>query len=375
MSRLVAHIGKLLAFSLAPVALSTGCGTQLGIAASPSVIYLEVGDSAAVNVVAVMDVGSPATLTSPSTITSSNEAIASVSGEVVLGIAEGTATLTITDGVFTTTATVNVVATGTLPTVLVVTPTSITCTPESEDAQLEVFAVLRSGASENVTDRATFTSSDTDIALVTVEGFVVCVSEGEAAINAEYLGLSRVLQVAVGPVPPIAVNVSPSTLTCEVGEQSPVQVLASWEDGSTTDVTLSASYSSNDISIATAFEGQVQCLSEGSATILADVSGVAAVLNVDVQTVVVEPNEFADLRFGPSSIDCALTDVAQFALVAQFGDGSTIDVTASSQTQYFSSDSAVALIFGNQVLCIQRGQATIQAAYGGLTATATLNVR
>jgi hypothetical protein len=373
-SRRLIHVGQALVASVAGLALSAGCGTQVGIAASPSEIYVEVGGTTAVNVLAVLDIGSPTPVTEPLTISSSDEAIAAVSDQAITGVAEGTAVLTITDGVFTTTANVHVVAAGTLPTELVVTPTSVSCTPASDDTQLEVFAVFTTGIGEDITDRATYSSSDSSIALVTADGIVVCVGEGRADITAQYLGQSETIEVSVGAIPPDALNFSPSALTCQAGELHQVQVLASWEDGSTTDVSLSVAYSSSDNSVAVASLGQVQCLSEGSATVLAETAGLTSVLTVSVQPAAVDPNALVDLRISPSSVVCSAARVADITVVAEFGDGRTIDVTSSAQTQYQSSNSGVALVSQGQVLCVQQGQATIQATFGELAASVIVSV-
>ena len=375
MSRRTIYVCEALFLALSGAALCAGCGTQVGIAAVPSEIYVEVDGTATVNVVAIMDTGSTAAVTGPLTSTSSDEASALSSGVAVLGVAEGTAAVTITDGVFTTSATVNVVAAGTLPTELVVTPTSVFCTPESDDLPLEVFAVFATGEGEDITDRAAFSSSDSSIALVTAGGVVVCVAEGQAAITAQYLGVADSIEVAVGRAPPRAVSFSSSALTCEAGESPEVQVLASWADGSTTDVTLSAMYSSSDGSVALASAGQVQCLSEGSAMISANVEGVTGTLNVAVGATAPDPNELVDLRISPSSIDCSLAQPASFAVIAEFGDGSTEDVSGSSETQFGISDNGVLLLLGGEVICVQEGQATLQATFRELVALATVTVR
>lgn len=375
MTRRMVHVGKALAASVTGLALSAGCTTQVGIVASPAEIYVEVGGVAAVNVLAVMDNGSTAAVSEPLTISSGDEAIALVSGQVVGGVAEGTTVLTITDGVFITTANIHVVAVDTLPAELVVTPTSISCTPASDRTQLEVFAVFTSGVGEDVTDRASYRSGNSAVALVTAEGVVVCVDEGEAVITAQYLGVSEAVPVVVGAITPRALDFASSELTCEPDEWHQVVVLASWPDGSTTDVSLSATYSSSDPSVAVASPAQVRCISEGTATIIADVLGVIGVLEVDVQAAAVDPDELVDLRISPASVACDLTQTADFTVIAEYGDGSTVDVTSSSQTQYQSSDSTVALILQSEVLCIQQGQATVQATFGELVVSATVNVR
>ncbi|MGD2109366.1 MAG: hypothetical protein PVI86_08230 [Phycisphaerae bacterium] len=362
----------LLTISLLPV---SGCGTQIGIAASPSVIYVEVGGVAAVNVIAIMDIGSPTAVSTPLTMTADDETVVAVSETAVLGLVEGTAVLSITDGTFSTSATVHVVAAGTLPDELIVTPSTISCTPASEDTPLQVFAVFAAAASEEVTAMATFSSSDNSVALVTADGVVVCVSEGQAVIGAEHLGVSGTVPVTVGAIPPVAVSFSAPTMVCEVEESRRIQVLATWEDGSTTDATALASFSSNDDTVALVSAGFVQCLSEGSARIIASVSGVIGVLEVEVERAAVDPGELASLRVTPSSIECGLAQSTPLTVVAEYGGGTTVDVTNSSQTLYSTSDGSVALLLDRQVVCVQRGQATVQVSFGGLVASTAVNVQ
>ena len=356
------------------LAFCAGCGTQIGIIAVPAVIYIEVGGTAAVNVMGVMDRGSNTQVDGPFILTSNDETIVVVSGQVVGGLAEGTAIVTITDGVFTTTVVVHVVAAGTLPTQLVITPATIACTPVSDHTQLEVFAVLTTGQSQDVTELATYTSSDSDVALVTEDHEVVCVDDGDATVTVEYLGVSDSIEVSVGVAPPSSVTFSPASLTCEVGELYQVQVLASMADGSTLDATYAATYVSSDASVAVAAQGVVQCVSEGEATIIADVAGVMDSLAVEVEPVSVDPDALVALSITPAVLSCTPGEVAVFTVIAEYGNGQTYDVTTNTQAQYQISNSNVAMLFQGQVVCLQQGQATIQVTFGGLTATATLNV-
>ena len=342
------------------------------IAASPAELYVEVGDTTTITVVAVMDIGASKAVSTPLTLGSSDETIAVVSDETVTGVAEGEAVVAISDGTFSTTAVVHVVAVGTLPDDLVVTPTSVVCDEESDDTQLAVFAIFATGATEDVTDQAAYESSDTDVALVTVDGVVVCVSEGDAEITARYFNASEVIDVTVEEPPPESIAFGSPTLECTAGESHAVQVLAYWDDGSTTDVSFSATYRSTDTSVATVYFGQVYCRSEGTANIIAAVSGVTSVLSVGVDTAA--SSEIVGLYISPSSIDCDVAETAEFSVIAEFGDGILVDVTSDSQTEYESSDTTVAPVVLGQVWCVQQGQAIVQASYGDLTAAATVTV-
>lgn len=259
-----------------------GCATQTDLAASPADIYIEVGDTATVTVVAVMDTGTTASVSPALTVTSADESVATVDEDTVTGLAVGTAELTITDGVYVTTATVHVLTVGTLPDEVVITPADVACTTESEPVSLAVYAVESSGESADVTTNSVFSSSNSTVALVTGAGEVVCVNAGTTTVSASYLGVSGDAYVSVGDAPPLTINVSPATLSCSAGEYSTLQTLAVWADGSVTDVTYQTSYATSDTDVARVTLGYIHCVSDGDATIVATYNGVTDAVSVAV---------------------------------------------------------------------------------------------
>jgi hypothetical protein len=365
----------LLTFCGLSLAVCTGCGTQIGIAASPSDLFVEVNGSRVVNVVAVMDVGAPRPITEPVTITSNDESVAEVIDGSVVGVSEGETTLAITDGTFAATAKVTVVPEGTLPTRLVVTPTSIICTPESPDTQLDVFAVLTSGTSTDITAEATYGSNASTVALVTPEGRVVCVDPGNAQIAVQYLGLAILINVAVEAVPPASVAIVPDMLQCVVGERPTVQVLAENSEGVVTDVTDSAVYSSTAPGVALVSNGVVDCRVVGTAVIRANVNGAVAELEVEVVTEVVPPNQLVEIRAEPASVVCGVTQRAPFTVIGETAGGATFDVSNDPQLVFTTISGNAVLILDNQPICTQRGQATVGVTLGALETTVAVTVQ
>jgi hypothetical protein len=98
-------------------------------------------------------------------------------------------------------------------------------------------------------------------------------------------------------------------------------------------------------------------------------------LQVTVESPSGGADELAALYITPSNIDCRSTQVAYLAVIAEYGDGTTVDVTGSPEIQYQTSDGTVALVYQGQLLCSDQGQATIQATFRDLAATATVTVR
>lgn len=350
-----------------------GAPEQIGIAVDPNAIFIEVGDTETINVVAVMNNGSTGSAEGPFDFQSDDESVVTVFGNAMTAVAEGVAEITVSGETYSATLTVTVVAPGTLPTELVVTPTSISCDPDGSATQLTVFAVLAMGASQDVTEQATYSSNSVGVAVVTVEGAVVCVSEGSATVTISYLGVRAYVEVSVNPSPPVALQFDPDVLVCNEGDIASFQLLALLEDDTVSDATYAATYTSSNGTVAQVSAGRVQCLSEGTATITANVLGVTATLFVTVQNVQ-SPDEVVDLRFNFTQLSCNPGDQRGFTVTAHFGDGSTMNVTLSSETQYATSNPMVVTLTPGQLICIQSGQATIQAFFRGVAASATVTV-
>ena len=82
--------------------------------------------------------------------------------------------------------------------------------------QLTATLVLADGSTRDVTDTATWTSSDESVATVDSSGLVTAVAEGTATITATTQGLSGTSEITVTN-PPESLEVEPSSASIEVG--------------------------------------------------------------------------------------------------------------------------------------------------------------
>ena len=80
--------------------------------------------------------------------------------------------------------------------------------------QLTATVTLSSGATQDVTDQATWTSSDEEVATVS-GGLVTAVAVGECEVTAAYEGLSGTCAVTVTD-PAEALSVSPSSVSLDL---------------------------------------------------------------------------------------------------------------------------------------------------------------
>lgn len=138
---------------------------------------------------------------------------------------------------------------------------SIAITPASPTIQVggTVQLTARGTRSDNstidLTNTATWTSSDDSIATVGSQGLVNGVTEGPAAIaiTAESQGISGTAIVTVSAVVPtlVSIKVSPDPTTVNVGETIQLTAIGTYSDNSTSDLTSNATWASSDDTVAT----------------------------------------------------------------------------------------------------------------------------
>jgi hypothetical protein len=138
------------------------------------------------------------------------------------------------------------------------------------------------GTTANVTQTATWTSSNTGVAIVTnqpgLKGLVTAVAQGTARITASMtvgtvtIRGSSTVTVADGDL--VSITTKPTTKNLEVGQQSPFKATALYIDESTDDVTNDVVWSSTDpqvasVSNAAGSKGVVTAHKVGTVTIVA----------------------------------------------------------------------------------------------------------
>ena len=89
------------------------------------------------------------------------------------------------------------------------------------DQQCTATLEYDNGDTEEVTDDASWESSDTDVAEVSSSGLVTSVGEGECEVTASYSGLTGTAEVTVteADAEPDSLSISPSTIELEHEEE------------------------------------------------------------------------------------------------------------------------------------------------------------
>ncbi len=169
------------------------------------------------------------------------------------------------------------------------------------------------------------------------------------------------------------VTVTPATPSVTVGNTQQMIATGTYDDGSTDNLSDSASWTSSDTSIATVGStGLVKGISEGTATISATSGAISG-----STTVTVTVANLKSISVTPSSASISSGATQQFDAVGILQDGTTVDLTSS--VTWTSSNTAVATIDSSGLataLTVSSTETTnITAQSGSITSnTAVLTV-
>ncbi|MCU1299373.1 MAG: LigC protein [Acidobacteriaceae bacterium] len=170
-----------------------------------------------------------------------------------------------------------------------------------------------------------------------------------------------------------SIQVSAASPTLSVAGSTQLTATGKYSDGSSKDLTQSATWSSSNPAVATVAGGLVTGLAQGKVTIQASFgSATPGTLVVNVN-----PPTLVSIAIGPTYSSIAPGTIAKFTATGTYSDGSTNDVTGI--VTWSSSAAAVATI-SNAISThgwakgIAQGQSTITATSASVQASAVLNV-
>lgn len=247
--------------------------------------------------------------------------------------------------------------------------------------QFHATATFADGDIDDVTKFVSWSARDvisaTQIATVDSRGRALGRNPGQAIITATLNGqsVSTVLTVDLATLTSLAL--SPSSPTIAKGTSLTFTATGTFSDGSTQDLTSSASWGVTDVAPAVniAFiddQGTALGSSEGQAIVIASVLGESASTTLTVTAATV-----TSLAITPSTPTIVKGSRQQFLATAMFSDGSSQDVTslaswgvaAIAPAAHVASINSRGLAVGTGA-----GSATISASLGGKNASATLTV-
>jgi len=308
------------------------------------------------------------TITNQVTWQSSDSTVATVSSTGMLkSLKAGTVTVSAVLSSVTGTASVTV-SSAVLSSINVGTPSPSLASGGTE--QLTATGVYSDGSSASLTTQVAWSSSDGSVAVVNSVGLLTALKAGSVSVMASMGGVSGTANVTVNAPSLVSITVSPLAFTIASGQSKQLSAMGVYSDGTSSDVTSQATWSSASTSFATVdSSGLVTGVAAGSSTITATIgaksgSAIATVTSALLTSIVVTPAT-ASIATGQSQA---------FTASGIFSDGSTTDITnsvewSSSSTSYATID-PTGLATG-----VGAGVATITASSGSATpGTAVLTV-
>jgi trimeric autotransporter adhesin len=210
-------------------------------------------------------------------------------------------------------------------------------------------------------------SSDASVASISTSGVVTAARFGDAAITASAEGVkaSSVIHVSAGAVS--SVTVTPGSIGLVSGATQQLAVVLNDAAGNVLPAqAVKWSVSDNNVAIISP-TGMVTAHHEGSATITADVNGVAGKASV-----VVSAGAVKSVSVSPASLSLATGGTRQLAAVLTDAAGNTIN---NGAVAWSISSSAIASVSSTGLVSAKHsGNAVITAAAGGATDTVPLTV-
>ena len=239
--------------------------------------------------------------------------------------------------------------------------------------EISVTGIYTEGNSESTkTVDAELESSDASV--FTVSGkTLTAVAEGSATLTAKYEGktATAVVTVILAGVKVTKISVAPESAELEAGNTTKLVTTATYNNGSTSNVTTSYT-SSNEAYVKVSADGTITAVAAGSAVITATYEGFTATCNVTVNPAS-NPVVSIAAVVGTTNNSIATNGSANLVVTATYKDNSTKTVSPESVT--FENDkvsrSGNTIIAGNTAgTCV----ATVTYTEGDVTVKATVTI-
>jgi hypothetical protein len=316
------------------------------------------------------------------TWSSSNTGIATISNitgsqGLAATIAPGSTSIEAAYGGITGSATL----TSSALTSIAVTPTSKSI-PKGTTQQFTASGTLADSTLQNLTNWVVWSSSNTAIATIGMQGLASAIQVGFTGITGTFsLTTSNSATLTVTPATVVSIAVTPANQSIALGKNQQYTATGTFTDQTTQDITSLVAWSSSNagigtISNASASRGLFTSLLEGTTEITASLSGVTSA----AVTMTVTPAELVSIAVTPITANLVIGNPVgkQFLATGIYTDGTTKDLT--TLVEWVSSDTMVATISnapGSQGIAssLNAGTTAITATLSGITSNqATLTV-
>jgi uncharacterized protein YjdB len=212
-------------------------------------------------------------------------------------------------------------------------------------------------------------SSNPAIATVSGSGMITLVRRGTATITAIADGVTASVGAAVDAPPPTSVTVTPSSTLIQSGQRAQLAATALDVSGAVDSGVAISWFSSNSGVASVSSSGEVTAGSVGNATITASSGGASGTATIQVTS---SAPVVASVSVSPSSSSLYPGRTKQLTATLKDASGNILSGTPVSWT---TSSSGVASVSSSGVVSgVAVGSATITAAAGGQSGTASVTV-
>ena len=243
-------------------------------------------------------------------------------------------------------------------------------TPLGISTQYLAIATYSDNSTADITEQASWSSSDSSIATIDEKGLVKTLKVSSTGISASYQGVtSNISTLTITDAIATKVSIIPPTTKLAKGLTLQLQAIATLSDDTTKDVSTQANWqSSNPTVLSVDDQGKATAIAAGDATVTATIQGVTGQTTVSAVDLTV-----SQLQIIPATVQLAIGTTTKLTAIATFADQSTQDV--SSQVGWLSSNTAVATVDSTGLVTgVAAGSTTLSASLLGVTASTSIQV-
>ncbi|MBA2877209.1 hypothetical protein HNR63_000236 [Anoxybacillus kamchatkensis] len=265
-------------------------------------------------------------------------------------------------------ATINVVVSKVTVQSLEVSATAISL-GKGEAKDLTLTATMSDGSSKDVTNLATWMTSDATVADVDA-GSIEGIGEGIAEVTARYGGESVTITVEVSEntAELEGIEASDKNLKLEAGEEDEIKIWAVYSDGNKEEITDDIVWQPKHRSIADVVDGVIVANKPGKTSIEATYKGKSLKISVEV----VQP-KVVKLDANVKKLTLTQDGTKQVTLTATLNNGKKVDVTKNAE--WYVKRDTVAEVEGGLIKAVGTGTTTVVAKYGGKVVQIVVTVK
>ncbi|NQX63883.1 Ig-like domain-containing protein [Paenibacillus qinlingensis] len=232
----------------------------------------------------------------------------------------------------------------------------------NETRLIKITATDDDGEDVLVTTDVEWKSSNTSIATVS-KGLVTPVARGKATITATYGGKSVSVPVEIGVIDSLTAN--KSFFVTKSGSETQLKLTATLSDGSTKDVTDSATWKVSSYKLGTVEKGLFTATASGKTTITGSFGGKTVSIPVEIDTLKYLKTNIVKLTLKEG-------ETAKVEAIATYSDGSEDDVTKPAL--WTTSNIMNADVKDGVIKATGKGTARISITYGNMRTTVQVTI-